>query len=156
MAHVIFAAVNFVYANYYEWSAIMVVFSIIWISIILIQICHDWFFVKVDLAYMTDDQRTFRFVMIIEVIVAAANVFSAMLFIFINMLKTPVLSLTSGSADMRRDFLHGQKQHLSYFMGLMTPFITLIYYYTLDQDYMKKDEDIVKTLYIVVAVLLFL
>ena len=152
----IFAGVSWVYVNFYEWSAILVVFSIIWISVILIQICHDWFFVKVDLAYMTDDQRTFRFVMIVEVVVAAANVISAMLFIFINMWKTPVISLSSGSADMRRDFLHGQRVHLSYFMGLMVPFIALVYYYALDQEYMKKDEDIVKTLYLVVAVLLFL
>ena len=92
----------------YEWSPIWVVLCIIWTVMILIQLCHDWFFVRVELALMSDEQRAFRFTMIIEVVMATSTVISSVLFILICMMKTPVVTLSAGNvADLRRDFLHG-------------------------------------------------
>ena len=106
---------------------------------------------------MSDEQRAFRFAMIIEVVLAASNVLSTVVFILTCMIKTPVVTLSSGNvADLRRDFLHGQRVHLQVFIGLMAPMIVAVYYYTLDQDYMDGEESLVKTLYLVEVVILVL
>ncbi len=57
ISHTIFAAINYIYMIKYEWSAIWIVLCILWTCIILIQLSHDWFFVKVDLSDYDEEQR---------------------------------------------------------------------------------------------------
>lgn len=106
VAHVCFAVSNYLYIDHYNWSILSSVLCIFWAIIIMTQIFHNWFFTDVVLDAMTDEQRRFRFMMIIELLTMIAHIVSTLVYMFICLINKPILQLASSNfADERRDFL---------------------------------------------------
>ena len=93
--------------------------------IIAVQICHHYFFVKVDFDQLSKEERQFRFFMGLELLTMSSYIVSSIAYILISMIKPPAMQLTAGTvADQRRDFIHGSRVQLAFFISVMTPHIS--------------------------------
>ena len=86
--------------------------------------------------------------MILELLTMSSYVMSSVLYILICMVANPTMQLTSGTvSDKRRDFIHGSRVQLAFFISVSTPLIVLIWVLALEQNYVGQLDSNVKPLY---------
>ena len=93
----------------------------------------------------------------LELLTMSSYIVSSIGYILISMIKPPAMQLTAGTvADQRRDFIHGSRVQLAFFISVMTPLVVLIWTYLLEYQYIQEQESSVKIMYAIIVFLLVL
>ena len=97
VAHILFAVSGYLYVHYYDLSPLLNSISIFWACVIMTQIFHNWFFEPVVLEEMTDEQRRFRFMVILELMAMVAHLVSTFIYMVARIFRKPYIQISEGT-----------------------------------------------------------